>query len=61
MQGKWGDISFLLKYHSLTCHDHLPHLANYDNDNAKEMITKTQELDAEAMHAQIEEVTDDLK
>ena len=31
--------------------DHLPHLANYDDDNANEMITKIQELDVEEMRA----------
>ena len=41
--------------------DHFPHLANYENNNAKEMITKTQDLDVEVMCAQIEEVADNLK
>lgn len=41
--------------------DHLSDLANYDNDNANETTTKTQDLDVEAMCAQIEEVADDLK
>ena len=46
--------------HSLVT-DHLPHLANYDNDSANEMITKSQDLDVEAMCAQIEDVAVNLK